>query len=240
MTDGGGRGRAHRVVRRREWDTLGSRVSGLEVYVQSIAEDVHALSEAVSETNRSIRRLSETTTEKLESLSARISTIGRIPGATLAAWAAVILAIVGLAANGYVRDQSRLEQTIKELTRETVEMSTSVSALRERSNRAADAVRDLDEKLQREVALINGETQSRVAALDEKLQIEITGVENRIDTEMAWIKDELREARAWRKDHDIRVRGLNESQNERLRALERAVFNDNTLPAAPTGGGIRR
>ncbi|RMG66902.1 MAG: hypothetical protein D6710_12015 [Nitrospirae bacterium] len=207
---------------------LSERVARTEAFLDGLAHEVSELVSSIKSLNMMMAEQAERTDKKFDELSNKVSNIGRIPGATLAAWAAVILAVVGLAGNGYVRDQQRLESDLKNTKEIVLQNAKAVSEAGRDVESAKRSIKELDTKLQREVSLVNAETKTEIESLDEKLQIEMVGANEKLLTEMEWVKNELKESRAWRSAHDIRVRGLNESQNERLTVLERAVFKEHT------------
>ena len=85
--------------------TLEERTIRNEANIQALGEDMQSMSRVVTS-------LAETVKDGFDKMQDRLSESTRPNYGTMAAWAAVVLAVAGLWSAGYLRDQSRLESDV--------------------------------------------------------------------------------------------------------------------------------
>jgi hypothetical protein len=186
----------------------GSKLAALTAEVEGLQREVHALASQV------------------QGIADRLASAGRTQWSALASWAGIILAIVGgvggAILSGYTRDQGRLEGAVGTLdmaridaARESGGTQEKVHAVEDRTLRNRDRIeaasKELDDKLQREMRLIDETTRSQLEALDHRMQNEVAlmiaaqtqkieQLGERFDVQESWIKSMV--AERWTKpDH---------------------------------------
>lgn len=139
------------------------RLSSAETAIKGLADSMTSLAHTV---NVGFDRIND-----------RIGMMSR-PNYTL------LVSIIGLAAvlgggavTWYDRDYIRLNSDIKKTTEETILMGKAAAVAEYQLNQVDKANRDLDERLQREMRLINDKTAGELIALDTRLQGEIRAVD---------------------------------------------------------------
>lgn len=147
------------------------RVAALETNVSSLARSVESLAQSVqtgfSDTRRERTELHGENQRSLRSLQDRLNENQRTPWATLAGWAAVVIAIVfgvgNVVAGGIQRSSDYHAGRLDDLDRTRLEAAYQRGAL-EAHLAAIDAAQDelrlstrrLDERLQAEVGAVRG------------------------------------------------------------------------------------
>jgi len=90
---------------------LTGRVASLEMGYDRVSDDVRNLSRLMENNSLETRRA-------INELGEKISSGRQTPWHTLAAWAAVIISIVALAASGFIRDMNRIDDSLTDTKKE--------------------------------------------------------------------------------------------------------------------------
>jgi len=166
---------------------LPSRVSRLEASVERIESDIQSMIKAV------------------DRMASRISEGQKAPWQTLIAGAGVLILIIGGLAQGYVRDQHRVERDLTALTdrvlvhfeqpahtgieQRVIAIDHSIEKFEEH---LATRFHELDDKLQKEIRAQDGSSETRHKTMrdlldrtDDKIQNEIRALSELVDAKLA-------------------------------------------------------
>ena len=168
------------------------RIASLETRVESLASDVERVV-------TSIEHLADSTARGFRDIN-----LGQKPQwGTLISAGALILAIVGIGAQGYIRDQGRMESSLLLLQAQQVSQAESRGkGFEQLATLYADhaslkahveaGLAALDDKLQREMRLLSEARNAVSDALDKKMQGEISSLGELSDAKSAALSNELR------------------------------------------------
>ena len=99
------------------------RISSLEAGQEALRDDIHGISKSLSE-------FSHRTQDAITAISDKISDNSRTPWGILASWAAVIIAVLGLAAAPALEGIVRAEAHTLETTKEVKELREEMHSIR--------------------------------------------------------------------------------------------------------------
>jgi len=202
----------HKEENRMAEPNLEPRVTALETSITSLTEDVRSL-------GRSLERYADSTTTQITELSSKFSASQKTPWGVLASWAGVVLVIVGMAGSSFIKDILDIEDRVGVIEKNYLEhvMTQGHPALiarvdsierdilrgdassKERHLEQAEAIKNLDIVLQREMRLLDETTQAELLALDQRLQLEMalldSIVEERVNGHTNVLKERLEAAK---------------------------------------------
>lgn len=170
--------------------------SKIDADVLDLTERTAGMESSMSAMHSAIQRLTKSVEHAFELQHASSKTQWPV---LLSAFA-LVMVIVGGFLNGYVRDLTRVEDSVDYLTRNNVSMADPVqNAVIARLNQ--DIV-DQYTVIEREMRLLDDNANEKIAGLNSRLS----------------------KSERWEDEHDKRVVGLNSTQTQRIVALERKVF----------------
>lgn len=160
------------------------RLSATEKNVAAIQEAVENLSASVNRTLKGIDRLREQRTSDARPQYGMMAAIGGVA-------VTVVLAVVGIAGSGYVRDQNRVEEAVKKLS---VDLNGRAAAQMQWQNEHEWEVRDTNARQSERL-----DANERIALLQEKHLRELITLSNAKDADMG-ILQQLERIRVNSKD----------------------------------------
>jgi hypothetical protein len=203
--------------------THDARLASLETGFTTLKDDVHSIRTAIAD------------------LAGQLSRSQKTDWSTLASWAAVVVAFIGLVGGiiswGLITNQNRTDEVLSKLSDSFVAHIRDGHPQRVEQKAANNAeniakldrelksdIKYLDTTLQREMRQEDARILTSLEALDQRLQNEMGFRQEKIVVIVEELKRRMHEVEAWEKDHDKRVVGLNAAQWERIKALERKIF----------------
>lgn len=235
---------------------LEGRVGFLEGAVKTLTDDVQQvnhsvgqlgqqLNQSVTTLGREIGSLRELMADKIEQVTQRMasaieSVTSRMHQETKPNWQIIIAGIALLATilifflsghGGQIAElKAAQEHATEQYAKAQYEKGATDAFVKMAEARMAEftkAIKDMDDKLQREMILINNATEARVKAMDEKLQMEIQGHTKTLEQECRDLREFVMDLKKWRLDHsegNARVHGqidtLLSDMQARLKLLE--------------------
>ena len=191
------------------------RVGKLEGAVETLAKDMSDMARNITGLGTEIGNLRSTLADKIDTMGQRMADKTKPNMQAITLFVTIGLAVLGMAGSlaGVVMNnhssqiaelKAGLDTARAQHERAQYEKGQSdafVKMAEQRMIENAAKFRDLDDKLQREMALINNTTESKVKALDDKLQLEFNGLHKAIDVQVQAQAEQVTELRKWRLEH---------------------------------------
>jgi len=189
-----------------------ARLGIVEGAVETIGQDVKSLASRmdsnVQALGHEVGSLRDTIADKIESVMNRVGTETKPRWPLILSFGGIVITLLGLAGSIVGLGFTGLGSSV-------AEVKATQSALQERLfqaqyekgrsdafiSQATSQIRELDEKLQREMTLINATTEARVKALDEKLQIEFIGMHRLSESQLKVNTEAIANIKDWRLEY---------------------------------------
>jgi hypothetical protein len=217
---------------------IDTRVGRLEGVVETITRDVQEMSRSVSALGKEIGDLRNLFTDSMSKLrdmfSSQIDMVaGRLSQSARPNWQAII-AIVALAGALAAYVMNANWQAIQEAKAKLVTSEEHYARSQYEKGRtdafveeAGVKLRSLDEKVQREMVLVNNATEAKLAGLDVKVQQEMREIRRALESTAMDAKEQIIDLRKWRLDsaattaaNDAKLNAKQEMVVERLNKME--------------------
>jgi len=185
-----------------------TRVGRLEGVVETLTQDVQEVARSVGTLGKEIGNLRDIISEKIDLVTERMGTATKTNWGNVAAWAAVIVTIVGLAGTLVAVGISGLGASIAEAKAKAVSLDErAYQAQYEKgksdaiASEAARRMTDIEIGAQREVTLALAATDAKIKGLDDKTQSELQATRQDLDSYAAMLTEQILDLRRWRLDH---------------------------------------
>jgi hypothetical protein len=191
------------------YGTLDTRVGRLEGLVTTLAHEV-------KETSQTIRELVNHFTDFKENILKNISRATAPKWPLIVSIGTLLLTILGLGGTIVALLMSGQQSSLNRHAEELATINAKITAqnydngiLAQWMKQTDKAMEALDERLQKEMTLINNTTESKLKGLDDKLQIEFAGMNGTTQARIANLKEDYDNIRQWRltfvADHEKRM-----------------------------------
>lgn len=210
------------------------RVGRLEGIVETLAKDMQEMARGMFSMGKELSGLRDIISDKIERVVASINTAARPNWGNIAAWAAIIVTIIGLAGSLVAIMMSGQNTSITDNKIQITELISQQMKFQYEKGKndsitegMKEKMHTLDTNLQKEIAMINATTEAKIKGLDDKLQIEFIGLNRSLGQQVETQKEDISTLRTWRLEFvskqgelEGRVTSKQNMVEDRLKAVE--------------------